>query len=101
MSWARGEIHGRAVGYAIEAKCDWPGCKETIDRGLGYRCGGLSGVSLDEGLGCGGYFCSAHRQGYRRLTCATTRGNDYFAAVCNDCAKPPSKRRGPPTEFAP
>lgn len=100
MGWASGKVNGRDVGYSIAAKCDWPGCGEMIDRGLAYRCGGLSGISLDEGLGCGGYFCEQHRQGYRRLNCGAPSREDYHASVCNDCAKPPSKRRKTKVEWA-
>jgi len=93
MGWARGTVRGREVGYGVRAKCDWHGCKTKIDRGLAYRCGGLSGISLDEGIGCGGYFCGEHRKGIRRLSCATSTGGHYYGEVCNDCAKSPSKRR--------
>jgi len=101
MGWASGTLKGREVGYGVEAKCDWPGCDADIDRGLAYRCGGLSGISLDEGVGCGGYFCSQHRKGSRRLSCASASDGYYYADVCNDCAKPPSKRRKKQIEFQP
>ena len=60
MGWANcgRDERGRKIGYAFVAKCDAPGCKVKIDRGLSYVCGGMHG---GDGIGCGGYFCSAHR----------------------------------------
>lgn len=94
MGWGYDiDRNGREVGYSIQATCDWPGCTKVIDRGLGYACGG----DHDEGeAGCAGYYCGQHRQGYRRLTCGVSR----TVEVCNDCAKPPSKRRKVPLEFS-
>lgn len=57
MGWARGESRGRAVGYAVRAICDEPGCKTQIDRGLAFVCGQMHGGSE---TACGGYFCSDH-----------------------------------------
>ena len=58
MAWAYcGEFRGRPIGYAVEATCDYPGCKKRIDRGLSYLCGTMHG---DEQFGCGGYFCGEH-----------------------------------------
>jgi hypothetical protein len=58
MGYARYTLaDGREAGYAITATCDEGGCKEKIDRGLGYLCGDTPGG--DE-LGCGGYFCAEH-----------------------------------------
>lgn len=56
MSWARGMMNGREVGYAVEAKCDWPGCDADIDRGQSFMCGP---IPSDEG--CKGFFCEEHR----------------------------------------
>lgn len=58
MSWARGvDENGRAIGYAVRAVCAHEGCKQKIDRGLYYVCGGMHGG--DES-GCGEYFCGKH-----------------------------------------
>lgn len=70
MGWALGigehpRTSGRRrIGYGVKAKCDEPGCKARIDRGLAYLCGKLGG---DDGVGCGGYFCSAHRTSVGRV----------------------------------
>lgn len=59
MGWAFCKnAEGRECGYGVQAKCDQPGCRKKIDRGLAYVCGGMH----DGGdHGCGGYFCSKHR----------------------------------------
>lgn len=59
MGWANcGEdSRGRPIGYAHTAKCDHPGCKKEIDRGLSYVCGGMHGFTEH---GCEKYFCSEH-----------------------------------------
>ncbi len=62
MSWARGTAWFRGkerdVGYAVRAKCDHPGCKARIDRGLSFRCGDSY---FSSEYGCGGFFCARHR----------------------------------------
>lgn len=30
------QANGRVQGYEIPAYCDYPGCREKIDRGMGY-----------------------------------------------------------------
>ena len=61
MGWARGKLpDGRMAGYAVAATCDFPGCREKIDRGLSYVCGGMHEGGDD---GCGGYFCPKHKTG--------------------------------------
>ena len=52
---------GREAGYNVAAECDYSGCKQGIDRGLGYLCGGEPDGfrDPDEG-GCGFYFCDTH-----------------------------------------
>ena len=59
MSWAVGfdSRWGRDIGYGVPASCDFPGCAEQIDRGLGYVCGGEPYGGED---GCGLYFCGTH-----------------------------------------
>lgn len=50
------ENRGRWAGYGVPAYCDYPGCKEEIDRGMSYACGG---EPFSE-IGCDRYFCSKH-----------------------------------------
>lgn len=59
MGWSIGYDHNwkRDIGYGVIAYCDHPKCNETIDRGLGYVCGGRP---YGGGDGCGLYFCSKH-----------------------------------------
>ena len=59
MGWAHcgTDDRGRPIGYAVDAVCDAKGCTESIDRGLGYCCGGMHGGGK---YGCGGYFCGNH-----------------------------------------
>lgn len=61
MSWAIGYDSNwkRDIGYGVPSICDHPGCKEEIDRGLSYVCGGYP---QGGDVGCGLYFCSAHRR---------------------------------------
>lgn len=57
MGWGSGVVEGREVGYLVDAVCDYPGCSEPIDRGLGYVCGPMHGHCE---WGCGFYFCGTH-----------------------------------------
>ena len=59
MGWSIGfdSNWNRDIGYAVPCTCDHPDCKEKIDRGLAYVCGGEP-YGGDEG--CGLYFCFAH-----------------------------------------
>ena len=59
MGWANcgTDSKGRPIGYAHDATCDHPGCKEEIHRGLAYACGDMHG----EDDSCDGYFCAKHR----------------------------------------
>jgi hypothetical protein len=59
MGWAfcGTDDRGREIGYGVAATCDYPGCEEPIDRGLGYVCGTMHGGEQ----GCGRYFCGSHR----------------------------------------
>jgi|GEM_PF-3380966 len=61
MGWAHcgTDSKGREIGYAISATCDHKGCKEKIDRGLGYACGGMHGAADEY---CEGYFCETHTE---------------------------------------
>lgn len=62
MSWQVGydDRWKRDIGYGVPAYCDFPGCMEEIDRGLGYVCGGAPYGGED---GCGLFFCSSHLVG--------------------------------------
>jgi hypothetical protein len=51
---------GRPIGYVHPARCDHSGCKEKIDRGLAYACGGMHGKHDGD---CEGYFCAKHLHG--------------------------------------
>lgn len=77
MGWANcGEdSRGRPIGYAHTAKCDHPGCKKEIDRGLSYACGGMHGFTEH---GCEKYFCSEH------LSFAVEDG-EGICYVCDEC----------------
>lgn len=87
MGWANcgTDSRGRKIGYAISAKCDHPGCKTRIDRGLGYKCGPMHGDNA--GLTCEGYFCEAHRVNveFHPGSFAHSELGEY-AMVCARCA---------------
>lgn len=61
MGWANcgKDSKGRDIGYAHAAKCDHPGCKTRIDRGLAHACGGMHGAGSGS-FECEGYFCPDH-----------------------------------------
>ncbi|MCC2615976.1 hypothetical protein LJ739_06955 [Aestuariibacter halophilus] len=52
------DSQGRAIGYAIPATCDHPGCNKKIDRGLDYVCGRMHG---EDEYSCEKYFCHEHK----------------------------------------
>lgn len=59
MSWAYGkDDSGREIGYSVPDVCNEVSCDRKIDRGLGYRCGGVT--NLHTGFGCGNFFCGNH-----------------------------------------
>ena len=62
MGWAVGFDPNwrRDVGYAVPAICDYPGCGEEINRGLGYVCCNQEPYGGEDG--CGLYFCGEHPQ---------------------------------------
>ena len=74
MGWSIGydEKWKRDIGYGVPAYCDHPGCKEEIDRGLGYVCGG---EPYGGDHGCGLFFCGKHlflhmfKDGKTRFVC--------------------------------
>lgn len=59
MGWSLGydDKWRRDIGYGVPAYCDHPKCKEKIDRGLSYVCGG---EPYGGEYGCGLYFCAKH-----------------------------------------
>lgn len=54
-------------GYAVETKCEHPGCDKSIDRGLAFLC-----------YGCTGYFCNEHQ------TCAWVTAADEDEDIVED-----------------
>lgn len=66
----------RYCGYGVPAYCDHPKCNEKINRGMGYVCG----EPLQDQFGCGGYFCSKHRNHVRQ-----PRGEDQCFENCQRC----------------
>lgn len=82
MSWALGYDSNwrRDIGYGVPAYCDSPGCREEIDRGLGYVCGG---EPYGGEVGCGLYFCGKHLTHYRRGKPVCKRCGTYRSAYKN------------------
>ena len=91
MGWANcGEDrNGRPIGYAVEAKCDEPGCEVKIDRGLAYVCGDMHG---EDELSCDKYFCNSHKPG------AAWTG-EHLVAICNACVAEMKKAVEDDSEF--
>lgn len=89
MGWANcgKDSRGRNIGYGWRGQCDHKGCKERIDRGLAYACGGMHGDSdtcptTDNGICCEGYFCGKH------MTSAAPDGRKGpVIQVCIACEK--------------
>ena len=50
------KVGKRWGGYGVPAICEHPDCKEKIDRGVSYACGG---EPFSE-RGCDRYFCGKH-----------------------------------------
>lgn len=50
------QVGKRWGGYGVPAICEHPDCKEEVDRGISYACGG---EPFSE-KGCDRYFCSKH-----------------------------------------
>lgn len=75
MGWAHGIRNGREVGYAVEAKCDWPECEADIDRGLSFMCGGPAFCDA----GCEGYFCEEHLHSLDPI------GDEHITHLCRPC----------------
>jgi hypothetical protein len=60
MGWSLGfdTKWNRDIGYGVPAYCDYPGCTEEIDRGLGYVCCSSQPYGGDNG--CGRFYCGKH-----------------------------------------
>lgn len=56
MGYAVYKVGKRWGGYGVPAICEHPYCKEEINRGMSYACGG---EPFSE-YGCDRYFCSKH-----------------------------------------
>lgn len=65
----------RDIGYGVPAVCDDPECATTIDRGLGYVCGG---EPYGGERGCGLYFCDDHLW-------LADHGKDDVSQLCACC----------------
>ena len=88
MGWAVGYDSNwkRDIGYGVPCVCDHPGCKEKIDRGLAYVCGG---EPYGGDRGCGLYFCSKHRGNHSPYTIDADGEeieDENWADVCERCA---------------
>lgn len=80
MGWAVGydDNWSRDIGYGVPAWCDYPGCSEKIDRGLGYVCG--NGEPYGGERGCGLFFCDKHGGGHLCERCRVWPGAESFPA---------------------
>lgn len=80
MGYALYEIDGMKRGYGVGCKCYKRGCKEKIDRGLGYLC-----------YHCTQYFCGKHTDFAYSKDGNTEIEVECFAGtsnqVCEKCAK--------------
>lgn len=75
MGWAHGRENGRDVGYGVPDICNLEGCEQKIDRGLSFRCGGVT--NLHDDYGCGNFFCGAHMSyGSQNQLCETCVESD-------------------------
>ena len=79
MYWAIGydETWKRDIGYDVPGICDYPGCNNSINRGIDHVCGGepYGGESC-----CGLYFCKDH------LELKTVEEDGEPVPVCAQCA---------------
>lgn len=83
--------HGitRWAGYAVPATCDAAECVQQIRRGMDEKCGepftDNQGRHVDgECMGCGLFFCGAHRFGNHE-TAAPTLDSDEWKAHQLSC----------------
>jgi hypothetical protein len=82
MGWAScgKDSRGRHIGYSHSARCDHPGCKRRIDRGLSYACGGMHGEGT---WSCEGYFCPEHMKSVDAEPLDLSSGQLCFACFEN------------------
>lgn len=73
----------RDIGYGVPAECDHPDCKEQIDRGLSYVCGGRP---YGEPHGCGLFFCYEHLLMEDRSEMADGEIETETIQLCERCA---------------
>lgn len=66
----------RDIGYGVPAICDYPGCGESIDRGLGHVCGGEPYGGEE---GCGLFFCGHH------LAYSPNTDHHAYIPICERC----------------
>jgi hypothetical protein len=94
MSWARcgTDSRGRRIGYAYAARCDEPGCRARIDRGLAYACGGTHGAGADF---CEGYFCEKHLVFADVAEAIPDGAVQLIGFVCRRCARSYEARHRP------
>lgn len=78
MGWSYGYHRGRDIGYGVPAECDYPGCREQIDRGLSYVCGS---EPYGGEHGCGLFFCGTHLKYYRHFP----RDSFPHVQLCTRC----------------
>lgn len=87
MAWEIGfdSNWDRDIGYGVPAECDHPDCKEQIDRGLAYVCGG---DPYGGEHGCGLFFCYAHLSYEDRVepACADVEAHTEVVQLCGRCA---------------
>ena len=95
MGYAVYKVGQRWGGYGVPTTCEHPKCKEEIDRGISFACGG---EPFSE-YGCDRYFCSEHRKSKgwdseNGRWCRHRNDCDCeFVEVCARCGtnKPPFK----------
>ena len=94
MGWSIGYDSNwqRDIGYGVPAYCDHPGCKEEIDRGLSYVCGG---DTYGGEKGCGLYFCAEHLSYYNKRV----DGRIKAIPLCDRCGH--NRKPYKPTEEHP
>lgn len=78
MYWSIGydEQWNRDIGFDVPGTCDHPDCKNDINRGMDYVCGGepYGGES-----GCGLFFCDDHRE------VKTVAADEEAIPLCSQC----------------
>ncbi len=80
MGYAIYQMNGRDCGYGVPAVCDYPKCREEIDRGMAYCCGGAP----DSEQGCHLYFCSSHLLYVEFIN--DNKEYEMSPQVCDTCA---------------